>query len=308
MFDKTGTLTSGQMRLSDVLTPEDENEFLHLVASLEEASGHPIGKAVALGADERDIAYAVPQNVESHAGLGVTGRVDGHSVVVGTEQLIEDRGLLPGSSHLENARRLESQGKTAFLAGWDGAVRGVIAVADEVRPESAIAVNRLTKRGLDVEMITGDNQNTAEQIARMLGISKVHAGVLPADKAGLVKEAREDGPVAFVGDGINDAPALAYADLGIAVGSGTEVAIEAGDVVLLNSDPRLVPVAIDLASATFTTIKQNLVWAFAYNTAAIPLAAIGLLNPMIAAGAMALSSVSVVLNALRLRRFRPFWA
>jgi heavy metal translocating P-type ATPase len=307
MFDKTGTLTTGQMSLSDVVTQEDPVEFLRLVASVEEASGHPIGQAVALGADERDIEFVSAQNVESHAGLGVTGRVDGHSVVVGTDHLVAERGLLPDARLADHARRLESQGKTAFLAGWDGAVRGVIAVADEVRPESAIAIDRLRKRGLQVAMITGDNPDTARQIAGMLGISKVNASVLPTEKAGLVNQAREEGPVAFVGDGINDAPALAYADLGIAVGSGTDVAIEAGDVVLLNSDPRLVPAAIDLASATFTTIKQNLGWAFAYNTAAIPLAAFGLLDPMIAAAAMALSSVSVVLNALRLRRFRPWW-
>ncbi len=307
LFDKTGTLTTGQMNLSDVITEEDEDLFLHLVASVEAASGHPIGKAVALGADLRDIDYAQPQNLESHPGMGVTGLVEGHSVVVGTAMLMSQRGLLPSSEYQEEAERLQAEGKTAFLAGWDGSVRGVISVSDEIRSEAIEAVSQLETAGIATSMVTGDNRDTAEQIARLLGIGRVYAEVLPGQKADLVNEARANGRVAFVGDGINDAPALAYADLGIAVGSGTDVALEAGDVVLLNSDPRLIPTAIELADSTFRNIKQNLFWAFAYNTAAIPLAALGLLNPMIAAGAMAMSSVSVVLNALRLRRYRPLW-
>ncbi len=309
LFDKTGTLTTGVMTLSDVATDEDPDEFLHLVASVETATGHPIGKAVALGADERDIEYGWPENLETHAGLGVTGRVDGHAVVVGKPDLIESRGLLPASKWSTELRHLEDEGKTAFLAGWDGKVRGVIAVSDEIRPGAAGAVARLSARGIRVVMVTGDNWLTAQRIANSVGIRDVEAEVLPSDKAEIVKRYQEGGTSAvFVGDGINDAVALTVADLGMAVGSGTDIALEAGEVVLLNDDPRLAPTAIDLAGATFTTIKQNLFWAFAYNTAAIPLAALGFLNPMIAAGAMAFSSVSVVLNALKLRRFKPFSA
>ena len=309
LFDKTGTLTTGVMDLSDVVTNEDETEFLQLVASVEAASGHPIGKAVALGADVREIEFISPENLESHAGLGVTGRVDGHSVVVGKPDLILDRGLLVDQRWLDELVRLENEGKTAFLAGWDGIVRGVIAVADTIRPETPHAIARLASLGVATGMVTGDNQVTANHIGLQLGLEHVAAEVPPGGKAEAVRSFQKEGTsVAFVGDGINDAPALTQANLGIAVGSGTDVALEAGDVVLLNSDPRLVPTAIDLAGSTFRTIKQNLFWAFGYNTAAIPLAALGFLNPMIAAGAMAFSSVSVVLNALRLKRFRPFWA
>ena len=307
LFDKTGTLTTGQMSLSDVITEEDEDLFLHLIAPVEAASGHPLGKAVALGADERNIEYSRPQNLETHAGMGVTGLVDQHAVAVGTRQLFESRGFLPDPELIAEMRRLEGEGKTAFLAGWDGVVKGVIAVSDQVRPEAAEAVARLKSHGLRTAMVTGDNRRTADQIATTIGIDSVHAEVLPGEKADIVIAAQEHGPIAFVGDGINDAPALTYADLGMAVGTGTDVALEAGEVVLLSGDPRLVPVGIELAESTFRTIRQNLFWAFAYNTAAIPLAALGFLSPMIAAGAMALSSVSVVLNALRLRRFTPFW-
>ena len=308
LFDKTGTLTTGVMTLSDVVTDENPDDFLHLVASVEAASGHPIGKAIALGADERDIEYGRVENLETHAGLGVTGRVDGHSVAVGKPDLIESRGLLSDSEWSATLRRLESEGKTAFLAGWDGRVRGVLAVADEIRPGAADAVARLSSMRIKVVMVTGDNRVTAERIAALINIDAVESEILPIDKAEIVRKYQDGGgSVAFVGDGINDSVALTVADLGMAIGSGTDVAVEAGQVVLLNDDPRLAPTAIDLAGATFTTIKQNLFWAFAYNSAAIPLAALGFLNPMIAAGAMAFSSVSVVLNALRLRRFKPFW-
>jgi heavy metal translocating P-type ATPase len=309
LFDKTGTLTTGVMTLSEVLTDEAEGEFLHLVASVEAASGHPIGKAVALGADERNVEYGRPENLEAHSGMGVTGRVDAHAVVVGKPALIEARGLLPNTRWSTEMQRLETEGNTAFLAGWDGTVRGVIAVSDEIRPAAAEAVARLATQGTKTVMVTGDNRVTAERIGRDLGIDDVQAEVLPFDKAEIVKQYQAGGAsVAFVGDGINDAVALTVADLGMAIGSGTDVALEAGEVVLLNDDPRLAPAAIDLADSTFRTIRQNLIWAFAYNTAAIPLAALGYLDPMIAAGAMAFSSVSVVLNALRLRRFKPFWA
>ncbi|MEE8488882.1 MAG: HAD-IC family P-type ATPase, partial [Acidimicrobiia bacterium] len=287
---------------------ELEEEFIRLVASVEAASGHPIGKAVALGADEREIDLVTPDSIESFAGLGVIGRVDGRQIVVGKAKLGADQGLIVPERWADRLASLESEGKTAFLAGWDGEARGVIAVADTIRPESGVAIETLSKDGITTGMITGDNARTAERIASQVGIGEIRAEVLPGDKAETVRTYQELGQsVAFVGDGINDAPALTQADLGIAVGSGTDVAVEAGDVVLLNGDPRLVPAAIDLASSTFRTIKQNLFWAFGYNTAAIPLAALGFLNPMIAAAAMAFSSVSVVLNALRLRRFKTPW-
>lgn len=309
LFDKTGTLTTGVMTLTDVISDELETEFVRLVASVEAASGHPIGRAVALGADERGIDLVTPEDLESLAGMGVTGTVEGREVIVGKEKLTADRGLLVADRWADELARLETEGKTAFLAGWDGEVRGVIAVADTIRAESVDAVNALHLSGVASAMVTGDNARTAERIASDIGIEDIRAEVLPGEKADVVASYQQKGmSVAFVGDGINDAPALTQADLGMAIGSGTDVAVEAGDVVLLNGDPRLVPAAIELAGSTFNNIKQNLVWAFGYNTAAIPLAALGLLNPMIAAAAMAFSSVSVVLNALRLKRFRPFWS
>lgn len=308
LFDKTGTLTTGVMTLTDVITDVSEDEFVTKVASIEAASGHPIGKAVALGADDRSLELSSPERIETYSGLGVVGTLDGLEIVVGKAELAEQRDLEVSDRWEKELANLEEQGKTAFFAGWDGEVRGVIAVADETRPESAPAVRYLREDRIGASMITGDNARTARRIASDVGIDDVRAEVLPGDKADIVRDYQQRGrSVAFVGDGINDAPALTQADLGMAVGSGTDVAVETGDVVLLNSDPRLVPTAISLADSTFRTIKQNLGWAFGYNTAAIPLAAFGLLNPMIAAGAMAFSSVSVVLNALRLKRFEPGW-
>jgi len=202
----------------------------------------------------------------------------------------------------------ESNGFTTFYAGWDDRVRGVIAVSDTVRPQARAAVDRLELLGIASEMVTGDNQETAERVAAEVGIRDVFASATPESKAKRVGQLQEEGQVvAFFGDGVNDAPALTQADLGMAVGSGTGVAVEAGDIVLLRDDPRLAPVAVELAGHTLRTIRGNLVWAFAYNTIAIPIAAIGLLSPTIAAAAMAFSSVSVVLNALRLKRFKPFY-
>jgi len=306
VFDKTGTLTTGVMTLIDAITDSGSDEFIRLVASLEAASGHPIGKAVALGADEREIDLVQPDRVASLAGFGVVGSVEGREMAVGKAKLLADHGMVVADNWLVELARLEEEGKTAFLAGWDGEARGVIAVADSIREGAGAAVARLKLRGITTALITGDNHRTAARIAEQVGIDEIHAEVLPGEKAAAVSRLRAQGrAVVFVGDGINDAPALTEADLGIAMGSGTGVAVEAGDVVLLNNDPLLVPSGIDLAEATLRTIRQNLFWAFGYNTAAIPIAALGLLNPMIAAGAMAFSSVSVVLNALRLRRFTP---
>ena len=309
LFDKTGTLTTGEMALTDVATDFDEGEFLRRAASVESSSGHPIGAAVALAADERGIEFPQPTSVQSFSGLGVAGVVDGTTVVVGKAKLAADQGLVVSDRWTDALATLETEGKTAFVVGWEGEAHGVLAVADTIRPESKAAIDALSRASVRVGMVTGDNARTAEAIGRSLRITDIDAEVMPGQKAETVKTFQAPGrSVAFVGDGINDAPALTQADLGLAVGSGTDVAVEAGDVVLLNGDPRLVPAAIALAQATFRTIKQNLGWAFGYNTAAIPIAALGLLNPMIAAGAMAFSSVSVVLNALRLKRFKPFWA
>jgi heavy metal translocating P-type ATPase len=304
LFDKTGTLTTGVMTLIDVETDVDRHRFLHLVGSVEAASGHPIGRAVANGAEGRGITLVEVGELESLAGMGVVGRVDGVTVTVGKPKLIADRGLAVDERWLGRLGDLEGEAKTAFLAGWDGEVHGVVAVADTLRPTAGAAIAQLEKAGVTTGLITGDNDRTAHAIAEAVGISRVVSEVLPGDKAAEVDRLRRDGStVAFVGDGVNDAPALTTADLGVAVGSGTDVAIEAGGVVLMSSDPALVPVALDLAATTFRTIRQNLFWAFGYNVAAIPLAAAGLLDPMIAAGAMAFSSVSVVTNSLRLRRF-----
>jgi heavy metal translocating P-type ATPase len=304
VFDKTGTLTTGVMTLTDLRTSVSEREFLGLVASLEAASGHPIGMAVALAADDAGIDLVEPDRVETLPGFGVVGTVGGRDLLVGKAKLLADRGLAIADRWMEEMARWENEGKTAFVAGWDGEAKGVIAVADTIRDGSISSVARLAGRGIDTLMITGDNHRTAARIGAQIGIGAVHAEVVPGEKADHVARLQSSGrSVVFVGDGINDAPALTQADLGMAMGSGTDVAVEAGDVVLLNPDTRLVPVAIELAATTLRTIKQNLMWAFGYNTAAIPLAAAGLLDPMVAAAAMALSSVSVVLNALRLRRF-----
>ncbi|MGI8518000.1 MAG: heavy metal translocating P-type ATPase [Acidimicrobiia bacterium] len=304
VFDKTGTLTEGLMSLADVVTDEDETRFLYLTASVEAASSHPIGKAVALGAEERDIDLGPVEDFENFAGMGVRGTIDGVEVLVGKPKLAADTGLLIPERYVEAMERLEGEAKTTFLAGWEGEVRGVIAVADTLKPSARSAVTELQKIGVEVVMLTGDNRRTAEAIAAEAGISRVVAEVLPQDKVMEVQRLQAEGlVVAFVGDGVNDAPALTQADLGVAIGTGTDVAIEAGDVVLMSGDPALVVRAMQLARRTFRTIIENLFWAFFYNVAAIPLAALGLLNPMIAAGAMAFSSVSVVANSLRLRRF-----
>ncbi|HZD24085.1 MAG TPA: heavy metal translocating P-type ATPase, partial [Acidimicrobiia bacterium] len=309
LFDKTGTLTTGVMTPQWIETDADRAEFLRLVGSVEVATGHPIGIAVGLAADEDDVTLVAPSRLETVSGLGVSGTVDGHAVVAGTREMIVEHGLAGVERWDELVVTGEESGFTSFYAGWDGAVRGVVAVADSVRPSSAAAVSRLGELGINAELITGDNQKTAELVGRQVGIDTVYANATPESKAKRVGQLQEKGNiVAFFGDGVNDAPALTQADLGLAVGSGTGVAVEAGDIVLLRDDPRLAPVAVELAAATLNTIRGNLIWAFFYNTVAIPVAAFGLLNPTIAAAAMAFSSVSVVLNALRLRRFKPYWS
>ncbi|MEE8485234.1 MAG: heavy metal translocating P-type ATPase [Acidimicrobiia bacterium] len=306
IFDKTGTLTRGAMTLVDAITDGDRDEFLRLAGSLESGSEHPIGKAVALGAEEQDIELEPVEDFESIQGKGARGTVADKSVLAGKEILFTEAGFTGVEIWRDRFNEIATKGNTTFLVGWGGKVRGVVSVADTVRPTSAQAISDLHSQHISTVMLTGDSRQTADAIASMIGIDEVVAEMLPGEKSDAVSKMQADGRVvAFVGDGINDAPALTMADLGMAVGSGTDVAIEAGDVVLMSGDPATSVTAIKLARRTFKTIRQNLFWAFAYNTAAIPLAALGFLNPMVAAAAMAFSSVSVVANSVRLRRYDP---
>ncbi len=301
VLDKTGTVTTGQMTLVDVFPASARDEALRLAGALEAASEHPVARAIALAAAST-AAVTDFSNVE---GLGVTGIVDSKKVVVGRPQLFSDQGFTVPPSLTEAQQAAQAKGHTAVLAGWDGEVRAVLSVADAVKPTSKAAVQALKDLGLTPILLTGDNATVARTIAEEVGISEVIAEVLPQDKVEVVKRLQGEGKVvAMAGDGVNDAAALAQADLGLAMGTGTDVAIEASDLTLVRGDLTAAVDAIRLSRRTLSTIKGNLFWAFAYNVAAIPLAATGLLNPMIAGAAMALSSVFVVSNSLRLRRFR----
>jgi Cu+-exporting ATPase len=307
VLDKTGTVTTGRMSLVDVVTtPEtDREQVLRLVGALEDASEHPIGRAIARAATERAGRLAAVESFTSREGLGVEGVVEGHAVIAGRPALLGDRAM-PLSPELEAAEAEAARtGRTAIAAGWDGRGRALLVVADTVKPTSAEAVARLKALGLEPVLLTGDNESTARAVAAEVGIAEVMAEVLPSGKADAIRRLQREGRVvAMVGDGINDAPALAQADLGLSIGTGTDVAIEASDLTLVSGDLRAAADAIRLSRSTLRTIKQNLGWAFGYNVAVLPLAAAGLLNPLLAGAAMALSSLSVVANALRLRRFR----
>jgi cation-transporting ATPase V len=308
LFDKTGTLTQGQMSLTDVYPDGSAgDQVLRLAAAVEANSEHPIGSAIAAAQREREPLLAVTR-FEAVAGFGVRSMVQTAQgpvlVSVGRRKFMAEAGLVLPSELESVTERYEAEGRTAVLAGWNGEVRGVLGVADTTKPGASQAVRSLTDMGLKVAMITGDNWTTAKAIAQSLGIETVIAEVLPEDKISEVARLQAGGEVvAMVGDGVNDAPALVKADLGIAIGTGTDVAIEASDLALMNGDPRTVALAISLSRRTYRTIVQNLFWAFGYNVLAIPLAALGLLNPILAGGAMAFSSVSVVANSLRLLRF-----
>ena len=315
VFDKTGTITEGKPEVTDIVTANGiaRDRLLQVAASAEKGSEHPLGTAIVRGAENEGLNILAGENFAAIPGHGIQVNIDGIETLIGNKKLMDDRRIALLELESESGR-LAGEGKTPMYIAMDGQIAGIIAVADVVKESSAKAIAKLNSMGIEVAMITGDNKKTAEAIARQVGISRVLAEVLPQDKSGEVKKLQAEGKtVAMVGDGINDAPALAQADIGIAIGSGTDVAMESADIVLMKSDLMDVPTAIHLSKSTIRNIKQNLFWAFAYNTAGIPVAAgllnlFGgpLLNPIIAAGAMALSSVSVLSNALRLKRFKPY--
>ena len=313
VFDKTGTLTKGRPSVTDVVRVGglSDDEILRLAASAEKGSEHPLGEAIVRAAAERHLRLEDPTDFEAIPGQGVRARIGDRHVLLGNRTLMASAGI-PAHAAESVLESIEEQGKTAMILAVDGKVAGVIAVADTLKDHSGAAVRALKAMGIEVIMLTGDNRRTAEAIARQLGIDRVIAEVLPAQKVDVIKELQKRGQVvAMVGDGINDAPALAQSDVGIALGSGTDVAMEAGGIVLIKDDLRDVVASIQLSRRTVRKIRQNLFWAFFYNTALIPIAAgvlagIGIvLNPIIAGAAMGFSSVSVVMNSMTLRRFKP---
>jgi Cu+-exporting ATPase len=307
VLDKTGTVTTGKMTLVGVFTEDrtDRAELLRLAGALEDASEHPIAQAIAKGATQEVGSLPTPSDFANIEGKGVQGIVDGHAVLVGRDSLLAEWSQQLSRELASTKARAESEGKTVVAVGWDGQARGILVVADTVKPSSAEAIAQFKAIGLTPILLTGDNEAVARQIAAEVGIEEVIAEVLPKDKVDVVTRLQREGKVvAMIGDGVNDAPALAQADLGLAMGTGADVAIEASDITLVRGDLRGAVDAIRLSRKTLGTIKTNLFWAFAYNVAAIPVAALGMLNPMLAGAAMALSSVFVVGNSLRLRGFK----
>ena len=313
IFDKTGTITEGKPTVTDIITTGtvDSDSLLQITASAEKGSEHPLGEAIVKSAEDKGLELYQIEHFESITGQGINATIQGKQLLIGNIRLMQEMDIAV-EAVLKEADTLAAQGKTPMYIALDSKLAGIIAVADVVKPGSAKAVKKLMEMGIEVAMITGDNRRTAEAIAKQVGITRVLSEVLPQDKSGEVKKLQQEGRrVAMVGDGINDAPALVQSDIGIAIGSGTDVAMESADIVLMHSDLMDVVTAIQLSKSTIRNIKQNLFWAFAYNVAGIPLAAgvlhiFGgpLLNPIFAAAAMSLSSVSVLSNALRLRRFK----
>ncbi len=306
VFDKTGTLTRGEPTVTDIvaLGAATEEEILRLAAAVEAGSEHPLGEAIVRAAQQRELALPKVAGFEAIPGHGIRGRVDDRAALLGNRRLFARENIDVAAAEAAMTR-LETEGKTAMLVGMNGALSGIIAVADTLKPEAQEAVSALKQEGIEVILLTGDNQRTAHTIAAQLGIAQVIAEVLPGDKARIIQELQQQGKaVAMVGDGVNDAPALAVADIGIAIGSGSDVAKETGGIVLIKNDVRDVVASIRLSRATMRKIKQNLFWAFIYNTIGIPVAALGFLNPIIAAAAMALSSLSVIVNSALLKRLK----
>ncbi|MGB6779565.1 MAG: copper-translocating P-type ATPase, partial [Planococcus citreus] len=315
VFDKTGTITEGKLTVTDVLIAQDglsEDELLSLAASAEKGSEHPLGEAIVKSAEQRQLTLKSVERFNAIPGHGIEVLIEGKEIRLGNRKLMDDSGIALGE-FAAASDRIANQGKTPMFVAVDGEFAGIIAVSDTVKPSSVHAIRKLQDMGIKVVMLTGDNKLTAAAIAKQVGIDEVLSEVLPEEKANEVKKLQAQGnKVAMAGDGINDAPALAQADIGIAIGSGTDVAMESADIVLMRSDLMDVPTAIQLSKSTIRNIKQNLFWAFAYNVLGIPIA-MGilylfggpLLNPMIAAAAMSFSSVSVLLNALRLKNFKP---
>lgn len=314
VFDKTGTITEGKPKVTNIITAGalSKEELLVLAASAEKGSEHPLGEAIVRAAEEKEMDLMKIEAFNAIVGHGIEVAIEGKNVLLGNRKLMDDRGIALADL-AASSDQLANEGKTPMYIAIDGAIAGIIAVADTVKETSLKAIQKLHRMGIEVAMITGDNKRTAEAIAKQVGIDRVLSEVLPEDKANEVKKLQDEGKkVAMVGDGINDAPALAQADIGIAIGSGTDVAMESADIVLMRSDLMDVPTAVELSKATIRNVKQNLFWAFAYNIIGVPIA-MGvlylfggpLLNPMIAGAAMSLSSVSVLLNALRLKGFQP---
>ena len=300
-MDKTGTITKGKPEVTDFTGDEDT---LRLLASAEKGSEHPLAQAIVSYATEHDVNILDVDDFNAIPGHGIESVIEDRRVLVGTRKLMADNGMDTGGLE-EVMAQFEHDGKTAMIIATDGQIKGVVAVQDTVKESAKKAIQSLHDQGLEIVMLTGDNSRTAAAIARQVNIDTVIAEVLPEEKATHVKRMQEEGKVvAMVGDGVNDAPALATADIGIAIGTGTEVAIEAADITILGGELTLIPRAINLSHKTIRNIKQNLFWAFAYNTAGIPIAALGFLAPWVAGAAMAFSSVSVVTNSLRLKRVK----
>jgi Cu+-exporting ATPase len=305
LFDKTGTITEGKPVVSEIITTGyDENELLKLAASLEKRSEHPLAKAIVNYADTKGITIPDPNEFESTTGFGLIGKVEDKKIIIGNNNFLSNHNVT--LNHFEDkAFELSSEGKTVVYIAIAGKSAGLIAIEDPIKNTSAVAIQRLKSLNIKTIMITGDNKRSAGHIAKRLDVDNLEAEVLPEDKSNMVTKYQKQGEIiAMVGDGINDAPALAKANVGIAIGTGTDVAIETGDIILMKGDLMGVVNTIKLSKATIKTIKQNLFWAFIYNTVGIPLAAIGWLNPMFAALAMAFSSVSVISNSLRLKKMK----